>query len=73
MALAEAVTKLANAHWAIILANHPRVVTGRDLGNAVYAADELEKIAKLHPLLRRYNFRPLTAEQAVESGKAFSS
>ena len=35
--------------------------------------DELEKIAKLHPLLRRRNFRPLTAEQVVESGKAFSS
>jgi len=49
------------------------VVTGRDLGNAAYAADELEKTAKLHPLLRRYNFRPLTAEQAVESGRAFSS
>lgn len=61
--LARAVSKLAGAHHAVLLANHGPVVAGTTLANAQYATEELEETAKLFLLLRGSAIRPLTPQQ----------
>lgn len=61
--LARAVSKLAGAHHAVLLANHGPVVAGTSLANAQYATEELEETAKLFLLLRGSAIKPLTPQQ----------
>lgn len=63
-ALALAVEEKAEAHHAVLLANHGPVVSGATLADAQYAMEELEETARLHLILQGRSIRPLTAEQA---------
>lgn len=63
-ALALAVEDKAEAHHAVLLANHGPVVSGATLADAQYAMEELEETARLHLILQGRSIRPLTAEQA---------
>lgn len=60
---------LGGRYAAVLLANHGPVVTGKDIGSAVYAAEELEETAKLLVHLRGAPVRMLT-EANVEELKA---
>ena len=62
--LADAVSKLAARHHAVLLANHGPVVSGTSLSAAAAAIEELEETAKLHLLLASHKTRPLTQAQA---------
>jgi len=62
-AMEPAITAAAREARAVLLANHGPVVSARTLADAVYAAEELEEAAKLALLLRRFDARPLSAEQ----------
>ena len=64
--LAATVERLADAHHAVLLANHGPVVAGTSLEAAMYATEELEETARLFLLLRGSATRPLSAEQVEE-------
>ena len=64
---------LNGAFAAVLLANHGPVVTGTDLGAAVYAAEELEETAKLLLLLRSCPTRRLTSAQVDELRTVFGA
>lgn len=70
-ALAKAVSTLAGAHHAVLLANHGPVVAGTSLANAQYATEELEETAKLFLMLRGMPIRPLTPQQVAELRQRF--
>lgn len=63
----EALEALAEAtavdHLAFLLSNHGPVVSGRTLGAAMDALEELEETAKLFLLLRGHATRPLPEEE----------
>ena len=61
--LAEAVARRLKAHRAVILAHHGTVVSGKNLDDAVYAAEELEETARLFLLLQDRDHRVLTSQQ----------
>jgi ribulose-5-phosphate 4-epimerase/fuculose-1-phosphate aldolase len=61
-----AIANHARQARAVLLANHGPVVCGRDLTEAVYAAEELEEAAKLALLLRGAQPRRLTESQVRE-------
>lgn len=63
--LAQAVSKLASKHHAVLLANHGPVVAGTSLEDAVYATEEVEETAKLFLLLATAKTRLLTSEQVA--------
>lgn len=65
-ALAYAVESLAEAHHAVLLANHGPVVAGTSLANATYATEELEETARIFLLLRGHATSPLTPEQVAD-------
>ncbi len=62
---------LGGRYAAVLLANHGPVVTGRDIGSAVYAAEELEETAKLLITLRDMPTRMLTDENVAELNTVF--
>jgi 3-dehydro-4-phosphotetronate decarboxylase len=70
-ALAEAVSSLAGAHHAILLANHGPVVAGSSLSAATDAIEELEETARLFLMLRNEKVRTLTPEQVADLRKRF--
>jgi ribulose-5-phosphate 4-epimerase/fuculose-1-phosphate aldolase len=70
-ALARAVRAQVREHRAVLLANHGPVVSGRDLDDAVGAAEELEEAARLFFLLRGSPTRLLTDEQVEDLRRAF--
>ena len=65
------IRELGGRYAAVLLANHGPVVTGKDIGSAVYAAEELEETAKLLVLLRGAPTRMLTAENVAELKAVF--
>jgi 3-dehydro-4-phosphotetronate decarboxylase len=70
-ALAKAVSQVASANHAVLLANHGPVVAGKTLLDAQYAIEELEETARLHLLTWDKNVRPLTeTERSALLGKA---
>lgn len=71
MALADAVSKLAGRHHAILLANHGPVVAGTSLVAAVNAIEELEQTARLMLLLKGHSTRLLTSEQVDDLNRRF--
>lgn len=64
---------LGGRYAAVLLANHGPVVTGKDIGSAVYAAEELEETAKLLVLLRGAPTRMLTQENVAELKAVFGA
>jgi ribulose-5-phosphate 4-epimerase/fuculose-1-phosphate aldolase len=56
---------------AMLLANHGPVVSGKNLVDAVYAAEELEESAKLALMLRGQPARPLTPAQVDDLLQTF--
>lgn len=58
---------------ALLLANHGPVVSGANLTDAVYAAEELEESARLFLLLRGQATRPLTEAQVADLLKTFNN
>jgi 3-dehydro-4-phosphotetronate decarboxylase len=62
-AMGPAIEAAARDARAVLLANHGPVVSGRNLTDAVYAAEELEEAAKLALLLRGTSPRALTPAQ----------
>ena len=73
LSLAAAVEEKAADHRAVMLANHGPVVSGKDLDDAVYAAEELEDTAKLYLLTQGMPVRYLNDAQIAELTKRFSS
>jgi ribulose-5-phosphate 4-epimerase/fuculose-1-phosphate aldolase len=71
--LAGAVEEKAAMHRAVMLANHGPVVSGKNLDDAVYAAEELEDTAKLYLLLHNRSVRYLTENQVTELKRRFPS
>jgi len=65
-ALAHEISKHAEAHAAVLLANHGPVVSGKNLDAAMYAIEELEETAKLMLLLGTRQIRTLTESQIQE-------
>ncbi len=62
-AMEPAIEAAAREAWAVLLANHGPVVSGRTLTEAVYAAEEVEEAARLFLVLRAHSPRLLTAAQ----------
>ena len=71
LTLADAVGIKAENHRAVMLANHGPVVSGKDLDDAVFAAEELEESAKIYLLTGDRKVRYLTEEQVEELRKRF--
>jgi ribulose-5-phosphate 4-epimerase/fuculose-1-phosphate aldolase len=69
--LAQAVAETAQAHHAMLLANHGPVVAGTDLSAALDATEELEETARLFMLLQGHRTRYLTEEQVASLRAAF--
>ena len=69
--LAQAVGETAQAHHAMLLANHGPVVAGTDLPAALDATEELEETARLFLLLQGQRTRYLTTEQVAALRAAF--
>ncbi|WP_349962035.1 3-oxo-tetronate 4-phosphate decarboxylase [Rhizobium sp. ZPR3] len=67
------IRELGGRYAAVLLANHGPVVTGRDIGAAVHAAEELEETAKLLVLLRGAPVRMLTQENVAELKTVFGA
>jgi ribulose-5-phosphate 4-epimerase/fuculose-1-phosphate aldolase len=57
--LAEAAGRQAAKSRALLLAHHGTVVSGKDLDDAVYNAEELEETARLFLMLRNENYAVL--------------
>jgi ribulose-5-phosphate 4-epimerase/fuculose-1-phosphate aldolase len=68
-----AISALAIAHRALLLANHGPVVAGPSLDAAVAAAEELEETAKLFFVLGGRPHELLNAEQIDELRRVFGS
>ncbi|AVA24382.1 3-oxo-tetronate 4-phosphate decarboxylase [Rhizobium sp. NXC24] len=67
------IRELKGRYAAVLLANHGPVVTGKDIGSAVYAAEELEETSKLLVLLRGAPTRMLTEENVAELRAVFGA
>lgn len=72
-ALADAVSKAAREHSAMLLANHGPIVAAKSLEDAVYAYEELEETAKIFFLLKDRPISPLTLEAISELNKLYPS
>ncbi len=72
LALAEAVGEKAAQHRAVMLANHGPVVSGKNLDDALYAAEELEDTARLYLLTQNRPVNYLTDGQVSELKRRFS-
>lgn len=71
--LADAVSKLANKHHAVLLANHGPVVAGSSLSAAQDAIEELEETARLFLMLRHEKLNLLTPAQIAELQRRYPS
>ena len=67
------IRQLAEAHRAVLLANHGPVVAGRDLETAVSAAEELEETARLFFVLEGRAYRPLSRAQIEDVERVFGA
>ncbi len=67
--LAAAVGEALQARRAVLLAHHGTVVAGKDLDDAVQAAEEIEETARLFLLLGDRDHRVLDAHQIAELGE----
>ncbi len=70
---AEAISRVAGAHRALLLANHGPVVSGTTFAAAVAVAEELEETARLFFVLGDRPHRLLSAEETAELRRVFGS
>ena len=70
-ALAEAVAEKSSKYRAVLMAHHGTVVTGKNLDDAVYSAEELEETARLFLLLKDHKHRALDEDMVAELKKRF--
>jgi len=69
--LAEAAGRVAARCRGVLLAHHGTVVSGKDLDDAVYNAEELEETARLFLVLRNENYTVLNHDAVEELRKRF--
>jgi len=70
--IAEHVEKLAAEHNAILLANHGPIISGKNIREAVFNAEELEETAKLYFMLKPFGMNTLTQENVEELNTTFN-
>ena len=70
--IAEHVEKLAAEHNAILLANHGPIISGKNIREAVFNAEELEETAKLYFMLKPFGMNTLTTENVDELNATFN-
>jgi len=70
-AMGEAVRGLVGKRSSVLLANHGPVVAAKDLQAAVYAAEELEEVARLTLLTRNLGALPLSEGAVVDLRRHF--
>lgn len=70
--IAEHVEKLAAEHNAILLANHGPIISGKNIREAVFNAEELEETAKLYFMLKPFGMNTLTQENVEELNATFN-
>jgi len=64
--MGELIRALQGQYAAVLLSNHGLVIAGTNLGNAVFAAEEMEESAKLQLILRDKITRTLSSTQIEE-------
>ncbi|WP_375056852.1 aldolase [Zobellella sp. DQSA1] len=69
--IAEELGKLAGEHGSVLLANHGPVISGKNLREAMFNAEELEETARLYFILRNGPMRTLTDDQVAELEQVF--
>lgn len=70
--IAEEVEKLAAEHNAILLANHGPIISGKNLREAVFNAEELEETAKLYFILKPFGMNTLSQQNIDELNTLFN-
>ncbi len=70
--IAEHVEKLAAEHNSILLANHGPIISGKDIREAVFNAEELEETAKLYFMLKPFGMNTLTQKNVDELNATFN-
>lgn len=70
--IADEVEKLAINHNSILLANHGPIISGKNIREAVFNAEELEETAKLYFMLKPFGMNTLTAENVNELDSLFN-
>ncbi|AVL79283.1 aldolase [Klebsiella oxytoca] len=70
--IAEEVEKLAVEHNSFLLANHGPIISGKNIREAVFNAEELEETARLYFMLKPFGMNLLTKENLEELEQTFS-
>lgn len=70
--IADEVAKLAAEHNAILLANHGPIISGKNIREAVFNAEELEETAKLYFMLKPFGMNTLSPENVAELNSLFN-
>ena len=70
--IADEVEKLAVDHNAMLLANHGPIISGKNIREAVFNAEELEETAKLYFILKPFGMNTLTTENVDELNALFN-
>ncbi|HFK7977804.1 TPA: aldolase [Klebsiella oxytoca] len=70
--IAEEVEKLAVEHNSFLLANHGPIISGKNIREAVFNAEELEETARLYFMLKPFGMNLLTKENVEELEQTFS-
>ena len=70
--IADEVEKLAAEHNSILLANHGPIISGKNIREAVFNAEELEETAKLYFMLKPYGMNSLSEENVEELNNTFN-
>lgn len=70
--IAEHVEKLAGEHNAILLANHGPIISGKNIREAVFNAEELEETARLYFMLKPFGMNTLSTENVDELNATFN-
>lgn len=69
--IADEVEKLAAEHNSILLANHGPIISGKNIREAVFNAEELEETAKLYFMLKPFGMNTLTPDDVLELDNIF--
>lgn len=70
--IADEVEKLAVKYNSILLANHGPIISGKNIREAVFNAEELEETAKLYFMLKPFGMNTLTPENVNELDALFN-
>ncbi|MGG7447334.1 aldolase [Kosakonia oryzendophytica] len=70
--IADEVERLAGEHNAMLLANHGPIISGKDIREACFNAEELEETAKLYFILKPHGMRTLSDDNVAELNATFA-